>query len=49
MAKRKTACSYAAAITELHHQRLEYPDSDAIIRKIDTPLFEPLAMRHNEV
>ena len=36
MAKRKTACGYAAAIAELHQQRLEYPDSKTIIRKIDT-------------
>ena len=36
MAKRKTESDYAAAITELHQQRIEYPDSDAIIRKIDT-------------
>jgi len=36
MAKRKTESDYAAAITELHQQRLEYPDSAAIIKKIDT-------------
>jgi len=36
MAKRKTESDYVAAITELHQQRLEYPDSAAIIKKIDT-------------
>jgi len=36
MAKQKTESDYAAAITELHQQRLEYPDSKAIIKKIDT-------------
>ena len=36
MAKRKTESDYAAAITELHQQRIECPDSEAILKKIDT-------------
>jgi len=36
MTKRKTESDYVAAIAELHQRRLEYPDSDAIIKNIDT-------------